>query len=284
MKNFNIIFFCIILIAITSCKYKSDLEYKDHVIDSLQIELEKLKETPDVYFHYASDQYEKGNFTEAINKLESLINRFPSENYKEDHKYAETLIKKYKYEENSLITQVLNKVKILNARESIILIEDTQNEYSFSEKLNIKLIESLDRNKKLYEDQQALIEAEEKIGVKIISIKSYWKSTFSNDFNEMLAPELKIKIKNISDNDIEELKVKATFIQSNNEVLGTNTDYTVYYGDTSLKPGQIKLAIVASEIGYLDPFGYKKFDLPDVKAEIYINDIYYKSVWITKEY
>ncbi len=284
MKNLYTLFLLVLSIIVSSCANKQELKQKDEAIDSLQTELNKLKETPESYFLFAHDYYKNGNFIEAIKKLESIKNRFPSSNYSKDHIAAEDLLKSYRSEENSIVTEILNRVKSINANESIELIQNTLSKYSFSKDLNTKLIEALERNRKLYEKQKALVEAQQKIGIEIISIESYWKSTISNDYNELLVPELKIKVKNISGNDIKELKVKATFVQSNNEVLGTDTDYTIYYGDTPLRPNQIKLAIVSSEIGYLDPLGIKRFDLPDVKAEIYINDVFYKSVWIKKDF
>lgn len=285
MKFFNkSIIIILLLITFTSCNYKSEIERKNYLIDSLEVALTKLKETPNGFFLIASEKYKEGNFIDAINKLKSLENRFSSNNYKEDHKTAKTLIIKYKNEESIIVNQVLTKVKKLNAQESIRLIEDTQNKYTFSENLNIKLDKALERNKKLYEDQKSILEAEKQTGFKIISIKSSWQSSLNKHNTElMLVPNLVLKVKNISSTDINKLVIKATFIKSNNEVFGTYFDYAISSSyDTPLKPEQSIISIISSNIGLSDPYGYTQYNLPSLKAEIYINDIFYKSVWINK--
>lgn len=95
MKQYIVLLLTFIsLVFILSCSNKSEIQQKDLKIDSLIVEITKLKETPNGYFLYALEKYKEDNFAEAINKLESLKNRFPLNI--DDHKAAERLIKEYK--------------------------------------------------------------------------------------------------------------------------------------------------------------------------------------------
>ena len=97
---------------------------------------------------------------------------------------------------------------------------------------------------------------------------------------DIFAPHLKIKLKNTSSGNIEKLVVKTTFVKSDGEVFGTDDSYVIGYSDSPLRPGQFKTAFLNSSIGYTREI----YGLPSMKAEIYINDVYYKDIWVKKEY
>jgi hypothetical protein len=145
-----------------------------------------------------------------------------------------------------------------------------------------KAKEKLDYYKKEYEIINVERESEKITGVRIESVDSEWDWSGSLG-NRLLHPQLRIKFKNISDKDIDRLVVKATFINtSNKEIFDDALTYVIGYGDTPLRPGYSKTAYLTSSVGYKSDLAALNF--PNLVAEIYVNDKFYKKIRIRKKY
>ena len=124
-----------------------------------------------------------------------------------------------------------------------------------------------------YEKVKKEREAEKNTGIRIISIKTGWEASGLFQ-SEIFAPVVRIKVKNISEKELEKVKIHVDFVNpKTKEIFGNADDYVVGYSDTPLKPGYSANAICASGMGYktyVNP--------PALNAEIYINDVFYKTV------
>lgn len=268
-------------LGVYGCRdYKSELENKNSkiaILESKNIELKneiaKLKETPQSYWNIAIEKANNGELNMAIEKLILLQSKFPNSELSNN---AGTKIHELKSNDTKKTEEILKSVRKLGALESINLIKTAlENEHVEANKE--KLIQALNRNKALYKKQRVLIEAEKSTGIKVLSIESYWDWTRTlSGAPDIFAPHLKIKLKNTSNLNVKRLKVKATFVKSDGEVFGTDDSYVIGFSDTPLRPNQFKTAFLNSSIGYKRQI----YNLPAMKAEIYINDVYYKNIKI----
>jgi DNA-directed RNA polymerase subunit RPC12/RpoP len=114
--------------------------------------------------------------------------------------------------------------------------------------------------------------------VSIVSVNSEWDWS-----GGLLCPQLKIQIKNTSNKDVDRLEVKASFINSsNNEIFGDAYALVIGSIDAPLRPGYSKTAYLASSVGYKNDM--VALDFPPLVAEVYINDVFYDKVPISKNY
>jgi len=118
--------------------------------------------------------------------------------------------------------------------------------------------------------------------VKLLSAESEWNWQ-GHLGNRLLSPQLRLKFKNISLAAIEELEVKADFINvSNNEIFGNALAYVIGYGDTPLQPGYSKTAYLYCDVGYKNDM--VALNLPTLVADIYVNGNLYGKIKIAKKY
>jgi len=114
--------------------------------------------------------------------------------------------------------------------------------------------------------------------VEIVSVNSEWDWS-----GGLLCPQLNIQIKNTSNKDIDRLEVKANFINSsNNEIFGDAYALVIGSIDAPLRPGYSKTAYLASSVGYKNDM--VALDFPPLVAEVYVNDVFYDKVPISKKY
>ncbi|MBR5961353.1 MAG: hypothetical protein IKZ98_10225 [Clostridia bacterium] len=94
----------------------------------------------------------------------------------------------------------------------------------------------------------------------------------------LYVPTVKFNIKNIGTGNAREIAVKCVFIEGDgNKVWDEEVAYVVGSSDKPLEPGYSKQAFVYSSVGYRVPV-----TLPDLTAEIYINDQLVEIVQIAK--
>ena len=125
-------------------------------------------------------------------------------------------------------------------------------------------------------------ESEKLTGVRLSSVISRWDWRGSLG-EQLLVPQLQLKFTNISNSPIERLIIKADFINvSTNEIFGDAFSYVVSSGDTPLQPGYTKTAFLYSNVGYKDDSVALNF--PNLVADIYINDKFYRKIKISKKY
>lgn len=114
--------------------------------------------------------------------------------------------------------------------------------------------------------------------VEIVSVNSEW-----DWYGGLLCPQLKIQFKNTSNKDIGRLEVKASFVNSSNsEIFGDAYAYVIGSGDPPLRPGYSKSAYLTSNVGYKSDM--VALDFPPLVAEVYVNDVFYDKVPISKKY
>ncbi len=142
-----------------------------------------------------------------------------------------------------------------------------------------KTITDKSESDSLSENETAI---EKKTGVRLISETSKWdwKGSFSQ---KLLMPHLTLKFKNVSQSSIQRLVVKATFLDiDKKEVFGEANSYMVGNGDSPLPTGFSKTAYLSAGVGYKNDMVALSF--PNIVCEVYVNDILYKKIKISKMY
>jgi len=124
----------------------------------------------------------------------------------------------------------------------------------------------------------SLLSSAKTASLSIVSVNSEWDWS-----GGLLCPQLQIQFKNTSNKDIDRLEVKASFINSsNNEIFGDAYALVIGSVDPPLRPGYSKTAYLASSVGYKNDM--VALDFPPLVAEMYVNDVFYDKVPISKKY
>jgi transcription elongation factor Elf1 len=124
----------------------------------------------------------------------------------------------------------------------------------------------------------SLLSSAKTASLEIVSVNSEWDWS-----GGLLCPQLQIQFKNTSNKDIDRLEVKASFINSsNNEIFGDAYALVIGSIDAPLRPGYSKTAYLASRVGYKNDM--VALDFPPLVAEVYVNDVFYDKVPISKKY
>lgn len=278
---------------LSGCKdYKSEINALNQRIAQLEQEnaklkeeIKKLQETDQNYFNTAVDLFNEGRYEESIEKFKEMKIKFPSSHLVAEAnkkiKEAQNRIKEIYRKEKEELHALLVSIKKQDIEIAINKLETYINE-SHPADLIQKAKKKLNYYKTKYEIMKVERESEKITGIRIVSVNSKWDwSGLLGD--RLLCPQLKIKLKNISNRDIDRLEVRATFVNtSNNEIFDDVSTYVIGYGDTHLRPGYSKTAYLTSSVGYKSDIVALNF--PDLVAEIYINGKFYKKVRISKKY
>jgi hypothetical protein len=244
-----------------------------------------LRETDQNYYNVAVDLMNSGKLTDAIAKLQELKDKFPASSLlpqvdktmRDAKKEIEALAKK----EAADLDALLEGARKADVEEAIAKIEAYVAQ-PHDPTLISRAKGALDEYRKRFEEVRAEREAERLTGLRIVGVSSQWAwGGLMGD--QLLRPEVKVKIENISSEDVTKAEVKITFIDvSNNEVFSEASDYTIGYGDSPLRPGYSKTAFLYSGVGYKSDLVALNF--PRLVAEVSINDHLYRKVTVSRTY
>ena len=243
--------------------------------EALKEENNHLKETDQAYLDKALEFAKAGDRLAAIQKLHDLQLRF---NHSPLLGNVVAHIKRIETEDSKASVDVIESAKKKPIKEALdILSEEVTKPHLKQNAEKLKNVQTDYLAK--YEKEKVYLEAQAKTGIAIDNIVTYWGWTRGIG-DRIFAPHIKIKFKNVSKNKIDKISVKATFVKSDGEVFGTDTSNVIGYGDDPLRSGQSKLGFLNSGIGYTSDL--VTFNLPYMKAEIYINDQYFKNINISR--
>lgn len=117
----------------------------------------------------------------------------------------------------------------------------------------------------------------------VVATAAYWNTNTGMNGTKLYTPYMKIRVTNQQTSAASKLQVKVVFInESDNSVWDDNTTYLVGYSDTPLRTGYNKTAYVYADVGYRSK--PNTYQLPNVSAQVYVNDVYYGKVTIDKSY
>lgn len=112
---------------------------------------------------------------------------------------------------------------------------------------------------------------------------AYWGTNTGYTGQTLYVPYLKIRVTNQNSGPATRIVVKAVFNNdSDKSVLDDATSYLVSSSDRPLKTGYNKTAFIRADVGYRSQISVSY--LPDISADIYVNDEYYGKVNIRKSY
>ncbi len=118
-------------------------------------------------------------------------------------------------------------------------------------------------------------------GVEIIA--NCWTMSTSMGGSSLIVPYLKVNVTNRQESAASKITVKVVFYnEAEKSMWSDETNYLVSSSDDPLKPGYNKTAFVKSSVGYRSKISEAR--LPDISAEVYINDIYYGQVSVHNTY
>lgn len=244
-------------------------------VENVKTENSRLRETAQTYLGRAVELEAKGDRSGALMELQELLKRFPTS---EIVSHAEAEIQRLLALERNELKLVFANVKNVNPKEAVRLL----NEFLSTPRpldVDSDARKALGEYEEKYEKERKYLEAQEKTGVSVESIETYWSwSGLLGD--RIFSPHLKIKLKNVSEKSLERLVVMANFVTPSGEVFGTDTSYVIGLGDAPLRPNQKKSGFLNSSIGYTSDF----IKIPSMKAEVYINDVYFKEVWVRRSH
>jgi len=281
------------LLVLSGCRdYKAEAERLQLRVAELERRnaasadtIRMLRETDQTYYNVAVDLMKSEKFTEAVAKLEELKAKFPTslllpqvdKTLREAEKEIEALARK----EAADLDALLDGARKADVEEAISRVEAYVAQ-PHDAALIARAKGALDDYRRRFEEVRAERDAERLTGLRIADISSKWAwGGLLGD--QLLRPEVKVKIKNISSNDVTKAEVKITFIDvSNDEVFSEATDYTIGYGDAPLRPGYSKTAFLYSGVGYKSDLVALNF--PRLVAEISINDHPYRKVSVSRTY
>lgn len=120
----------------------------------------------------------------------------------------------------------------------------------------------------------------DEFGVTVVSNYWYHYTAFGDD---LYVPYLKIEVKNNKSSPASKITVKAVFYnETQKSLFDEQTNYLISGSDTPLKSGYSKTAFITAGVGYKTKIS--ELLLPDITAEIYINDEYYGTIEQMKTY
>ena len=131
------------------------------------------------------------------------------------------------------------------------------------------------------EDEEISFDTNDPFGLMVTA--SYWGTNTGLTGQTLYVPYIKLKVTNQEIDPAKKITVKAVFINEEDQsVFSDATSYLISSGDTPLKRGYNKTAYLRSSVGYKKQISISS--LPDISAEIYVNDEYYGKVGIKKTY
>lgn len=128
---------------------------------------------------------------------------------------------------------------------------------------------------------QAVFDTDDPFGVTVTA--AYWNASTGFTGKTLYVPYLKIQVTNQQASPATKINVKVVFIDENEKsVWDDESSYLVSSGDTPLKTGYNKTAYISAGVGYTGKLSTDR--LPDITAEVYINDESYGRISISKSY
>jgi hypothetical protein len=188
----------------------------------------------------------------------------------------------YEKEKNALNILIRNsaKIDIENAISNLEMYIQGDHPSDLIEIAN----NSLSTYRDAYEQERSQREIEQLVGVRLTDYSTGW-GVYTG--GQLFTPQLTLKFRNIKDDPISEsVKIRVDFIEtSKNEVFGEDTHYLISLGDTPLQPSYTKTAYIISSVGYRRYFSsWELGSLPNITADVYINDKLYKKIPVKKGY
>lgn len=289
---FPIIGFC--FVALISCTHKQEQKIESLNKKVVQLKsknarltkvIDSLKHSDKYFYNQITDYYQNEQYDSAQAKSKSFRIRYPQSIYLKD---TRTLLDSIQVkqqrrlqQEKQFYAQLLTQVKKaplskkINLLQSFLMVKHSQ---SLIEKAETQL----EKYKKQYAAVKSVKEAEVKTGIHISEIKTEWKWGGLIG-NKLLCPYVTLKLTNISDASIKHLVSKVSFIDEDEKsVFGEASDFVIGYGDSPLRPGYSKTSFLRADVGYTNDVVALHF--PNLVADIYINDVFYKTVQVEKEY
>jgi hypothetical protein len=274
------------LSILCGCSLNEDkIENLQYKVDSLEAVIDdqteiilKLKSTDTFKYREATEYFNSEEYFIAKDLYQKFINNFPNSELIPE---VRAKLKIIKSTEEKTYKSLLKNIKSKTLIEKIQSLESYITERHDEEYLKFAK-SKLSKYQSQYEKNKDQLLVEQAIGVKLISSESEWAWSGSYG-NRLLVPKLKLKFKNISEQTVTKLVVKATFINiDKKEVFSDGAAYVIGYSDTPLRPGYSKTAFIESGVGYASDLVALSF--PNIDAEIYINDRFYKKVRVSKMY
>ncbi len=112
---------------------------------------------------------------------------------------------------------------------------------------------------------------------------AYWTEYKGYNGQILYVPYVKLNITNQQSTSAKRITVKTVFYNDDDQTLwDDDTNYLISSSDTPLKSGYNKTAFIKAGVGYKSQINSSY--LPNVSAEIYVNDEYYGKVKIKKTY
>ena len=156
------------------------------------------------------------------------------------------------------------------------LIGETEIKNTYSESV---LSEQLTK-KEIAEEEATITKHEDPFQILITT--NCW-SAYSDFSSSLYAPYLKIKAINQQGKPADKATIKVVFYNESEKTLWSDeTNYLISSTDTPLKNGYGKIAFVRASVGYKSKIPSAK--LPQITAEIYVNDELYGEVKINNTY
>lgn len=283
------LFVILIVLFLNACEKKEDvIDNKQKTIDSLKAELNR--ETDKKLFDVAYTLMQNHSYDAAIVKFKEMQSKYPSsELYKEADRNIAICDDKIK---QSYKVDKANFDKLINkctSEDVEVAISDLNAFINSDKPIDLRNIatKELEKYEKEYEKVKDEREAQKETGLQIVSVVSDWDvSGYYGD--QLLKPNLKIKIKNISSNDVDRIYVKVQFLnKEQGEVFGDGSSYVVGSSDPPLTPGYTKTAYIDCSVGYKSDFA--ALNLPKLTAKIYLeqkygSSVFFKEVAVSRTY
>lgn len=112
---------------------------------------------------------------------------------------------------------------------------------------------------------------------------NYWGLNTGFGGDSLYTPYLKIDVRNMQEKAASKIKVRVVFYnEAEKKVWSEETDNLIGSFDLPLRSGYSKTSFVRSSVGYRERISI--ISLPDVSAEIYVNDTLYGIIDIEKTY
>lgn len=285
--KFSLLF--ILTIMIMGCGKSNEQLSLQRKLDSVEAILEKQNNDTAVY-NIAASLFNNQKYNEAISKFQDFKINYPNSNLIASvdgniKECKERIVIKEK-EDNTRLNNIIVKAKQGDIETTVNSLQNFLNN-NVSENLKSKAEKELENYKEQYAKIEEQRKLEKELGIQITEVTSEWD--VSGVYGEKLfKPEMKIKVKNISSSEIDNLKIYVQFQdKEKGEVFGDNFTYVVSSSDPPLSPGFTKTAFISSDVGYKSDMA--ALNLPNLIAKIYAekgynNKIYLKEVKISKKY
>jgi hypothetical protein len=236
-------------------------------IEQLETENKQLKETDDYYWQSAINLLNDNNYDATVQKLNELRDKFPNTKLLQPvNKKLNDIDKRQK----DLYAELLSSIE--KAEDLDVKIEKIKTflDKGFTQEYKGKAKEQLTVYEQQYDKIRKEKEFEKSTGIKIEQIDTSWEK--SGSMYGLVHPFVRIKIKNISNQEISP-RITIEYIKTGNkEIFDSATEYVGF-----IKPGYSRTAVVHPASGY--KFAYF---LPELTANISINGTFVKAVTVKR--